>query len=289
VRQPFIAYSNPETDQLPAGAFFTTYEGVKHSLNIHNPTLGHDKKPLLPQPVIHAVASSIAELVSCAILTPAEVIKQNAQMVDSSKSSSTNATIQTLSKFRSNPLGLWRGYTALAGRNLPFTALQFPMFEKLREEIKGYRERNGLKTGTLLESGFITAISAGTAGSIAAVITTPIDVIKTRIMLSAAETGPHKSQSSNEQQSRGKAFKNDGKGLVDSMGNSVKKRPIKKNSMQIGREIIAESGVKGLWRGGALRGAWTMLGSGIYLGVYDSGRIWLGRRRGEEVNEEDLT
>jgi solute carrier family 25 S-adenosylmethionine transporter 26 len=210
-------------------------------------------------------------------------------MVDSSKKSSTNATIQTVAKFRSNPLGLWRGYTALAGRNLPFTALQFPMFEKLREEIKAYRERNDLKTGTLLESGIITAISAGTAGSIAAVITTPIDVVKTRIMLAAAETGTQESQPPNQQKSMGKALKKDGKGLVDAMGHNVKKQPSKKSSIQIGRDIIAESGVKGLWRGGALRGAWTMLGSGLYLGVYDSGRIWLGRRRGETINEEDLT
>jgi solute carrier family 25 S-adenosylmethionine transporter 26 len=278
-----------EADNSPAGAFFTTYEGVKHSLTTHNPVIGGDNKQLLPQPVIHAVASSVAELVSCAILTPAEVIKQNAQMVSSSQASKANATVQTLAKFRSNPLGLWRGYTALAGRNLPFTALQFPMFERLREEIKKYRERNGLKTGTLLESGFTTAISAGTAGSVAAVITTPIDVVKTRIMLAAAETAMQESQSSNEKKSMGKASKGNGESLVDALGQAIKKRPTKKSSLQIGREIIAESGVKGLWRGGALRGMWTLLGSGLYLGVYDSGRIWLGRRRGETIDEENLT
>jgi solute carrier family 25 S-adenosylmethionine transporter 26 len=131
---------------LPSsGAFFTTYEGVKHNLTIHNPSFGSEDKQLLPQPVIHALASSIAELVSCAILTPAEVIKQNAQMVDSTKTSKTNATVQTLSKFRSNPLALWRGYSALAGRNLPFTALQFPMFEKLRQEAKSYREKKRIE------------------------------------------------------------------------------------------------------------------------------------------------
>jgi solute carrier family 25 S-adenosylmethionine transporter 26 len=239
--------------------------------------------------VIHAIASSIAELVSCAILTPAEVIKQNAQMVDSSKASSTNATIQTLSKFRSNPLALWRGYTALAGRNLPFTALQFPMFERLREEVGVYRENRGLKTGTLLESGLITAVSAGTAGSIAAVITTPIDVIKTRIMLAAADSSPQDSQSSDQQKSSGQGLKKNGKDLVDAVGQAVKKRSAKKSSLQIGREIMAENGVKGLWRGGALRGIWTFLGSGLYLGVYESGRIWLGRRRGDTIDAKDLT
>lgn len=102
---------------LPAsGAFFSTYEGVKATLHQHNPTLSSGNA-LVPTPVIHAFASGTAELVSCAILTPAEVIKQNAQMVRTG--ANVNATLQTLQRFRSNPLALWRGYAALAGRNLP--------------------------------------------------------------------------------------------------------------------------------------------------------------------------
>ncbi|KAF2428683.1 mitochondrial carrier protein [Tothia fuscella] len=269
---------------LPSsGAFFTTYEAIKSTLTSHNPHLTSTNSRLLPQPVIHGIASSIAELVSCAILTPAEVIKQNAQMVDSTKISSTNATVQTLAKFRSNPLALWRGYTALAGRNLPFTALQFPMFEKMRAEVKGYRERRNLASGTLLESGLVTAASAGTAGSIAAVITTPIDVIKTRIMLAAAD-GPGSESKGNEKAKNTKSSAQ----LKDALGNATKKPQARKSSVQIGREILAENGIKGLWRGGALRGAWTMLGSGLYLGVYESGRIWLARRRGDEINEDGL-
>lgn len=105
---------------LPAsGAFFSTYEGVKSTLYKHNPRLG-SSSGILPTPVIHALASGTAELVSCAILTPAEVIKQNAQMVQNKPGEPRiNATLQTLQRFRSNPLALWRGYAALAGRNLP--------------------------------------------------------------------------------------------------------------------------------------------------------------------------
>ena len=86
-------------------------------------------------------------------------------------------------RFRSNPLALWRGYTALAGRNLPFTALQFPIFERIRESIRRYRDERGIRTHTLLEGGLITAVSAGTGGSFSAVVTTPVDVVKTRIQL----------------------------------------------------------------------------------------------------------
>ena len=271
------------TATLPAsGSFFTSYEWVKSTLSHHNPSFRGGE--LLPQPLIHAAASGIAELVSCAILTPAEVIKQNAQMVDSSKTSG-NATLQTLRRFRSNPLALWRGYTALAGRNLPTTAIQFPLFERIRESIRRYRDERGIRTNTLLEGGVITAISGGTGGSIAAIITTPVDVVKTRIMLAAAE-------SANEAQ-RPIATTSTKNAILDAAGSAVQEvktninemvknvaKPFdRKSSLQVAREVMQESGVKGLFRGGLLRAVWTMAGAGLYLGVYESGRQYLADRR----------
>jgi len=139
-----------------------------------------------------------------------------------------------------------------------------------------------VRTGSLLESGVLTAASAGVAGSISAVVTTPIDVVKTRIMLAATENAA-------QEVSEGKTFGESLKSgeLKDAMGH-VTKPFSRKSSLQIGREIVAEHGIKGLWRGGALRGLWTMLGSGLYLGTYETGRLWLASRRGEQLNEEDV-
>ncbi|CAO2650634.1 Nn.00g019260.m01.CDS01 [Neocucurbitaria sp. VM-36] len=283
---------------LPSsGAFFTTYERTKSLFTRLNTTSSHPNG-LLPIAAVHAGASSLAELVSCAILTPAEVIKQNAQMV--SHGSPTNATLQTLAKFKSSPLALWRGYTALAGRNLPFTAMQFPMFERLKVAIREYRDRRGLTTGTIYESGMITAVSAGSAGAVAAVITTPIDVVKTRIMLAAVDDAPQEAAASSQAKAKTQ-------GLVDAFGKSVEStkasaksvasslNPLaksqqngRKSSWKIGQEIVAEKGFKGLWRGGALRGIWTFIGSGLYLGAYESGRVFLAARRGDHVHEEEF-
>ena len=279
---------------LPSsGAFFTTYEGVKATLSKSNPTYGSGH--LVPQPLIHAAASGTAELVSCAILTPAEVIKQNAQMVDNYSNTGrprVNATLQTVRRFRSNPFALWRGYTALAGRNLPFTALQFPLFERIKESVRRYRDERGIRTNTLLESGLITAFSAGTGGSVSAVVTTPVDVVKTRIMLAAAEGAaedqkPGKAGNGSIVDATGKTVQQAKASLTEAVKN-VTKSPSNKSSMQIAREIVQENGVKGLFRGGLLRGVWTMIGSGLYLGVYESGRIWLAINRGEKLNEDDL-
>ena len=260
-----------------AGAFFTTYEGTKAILHSLNDNLGSSQAPLVPAPFIHAAASSAGELVSCLILTPAEVLKQNAQMVKKSASSSSNAfdknaTVEAFRKFQ-HPTQLWRGYTALVARNLPFTAMQFPMFEYLKKSILDYRQRRGISRGTLLEKGIITAISAGSAGSMAAVITTPIDVVKTRIMLSAAHGQGRSHKMIHQGASQAKNWH------VEVEKPQSAAQGGRANGLAIGREIFRVEGVKGLFKGGLLRGAWTAMGSGLYLGVYESGRTYLENRR----------
>jgi solute carrier family 25 S-adenosylmethionine transporter 26 len=45
---------------------------------------------------------------------------------------------------------------------------------------------HGTLSGSIPETAVITAISAGSAGSVAAALITPVDVVKTRIMLAAS-------------------------------------------------------------------------------------------------------
>ena len=111
-------------------------------------------------------------------------------------------------------------------------------------------------------------------------------------MLAAAESAaadqqPSKSAKDALVDATGKSIQDAKQGLVEAVKN-VTKPPSRKTSMQIAREIVHENGVKGLFRGGLLRGVWTMLGAGLYLGVYESGRVWLARRRGEDTKDEDF-
>ena len=239
----------------------------------------------------------------------------NRQQLPTSTRPKRSATVQTLLRFKSSPLSLWRGYTALASRNLPFTALQFPLFEHLkklltahRESVRrrsdtGYGKQKGGKGLSLIEHGLVTAVSAGLAGSVAAWITTPIDVVKTRVMLAAGEEGARKAEEiarePQQTQMNGKvkmAIADKAKeslragkdGLKDALGGTGVQHRKRKGSWQIGREIVSENGMKGLFRGGALRAVWTMIGSGLYLGVYESGRIYLARRRGETIDDDQF-
>ncbi|KAJ5098970.1 Mitochondrial substrate/solute carrier [Penicillium argentinense] len=277
-----------------SGAFFTTYEAVKSTLhdsstrkispeNSNYFTQGSNasiKLPFthsLPTPIIHAIASSTAEMVSCLMLTPAEVLKQNAQMVQSSqeshKRSNVTAMRQVLSRFKARPWRLWSGYTALVGRNLPFTGLQFPLFEYVRINVISWRrqrkERHAKRGESksysetmdqLAERAGLTGLSASVAGLVSSTVTTPIDVIKTRVMLSATEEcGP--------------PFD---KGKVETRAGVLTG---KKGTFEASREIWRMEGVRGLFKGGAIRAGWTALAMSLYLSLYEGGRFYLENRR----------
>ena len=66
-------------------------------------------------------------------------------------------------------------------REVPFTVIQFPLWESM----KAYRRRT---TGKEKNSGLESAVFGSIAGGIAAGITTPLDVLKTRMMLAKQKT-----------------------------------------------------------------------------------------------------
>ena len=126
----------------------------------------------------------------------------------------------------------------------------------------------------------MTAVSAGSAGSVAAIATTPIDVVKTRIMLSAADGDQPRDETQKKIVKELEAQGRDAKAEIEKAQQAA--RGGRAGGLAVGREILRTEGMKGLFRGGALRALWTALGSGLYLGVYESGRTYLeGRRVGE--------
>ncbi|KAK6363766.1 hypothetical protein TWF730_001182 [Orbilia blumenaviensis] len=229
---------------LPSSAtFFLTYNFLVK--NLSSTLLPSDRRPSQAfQSAIHALSSAIAETASCAILTPAEVIKQNAQIVSPTSQATTSSSLMAFRALLKEPKSLFRGYSALVSRNLPFTAMQFPLYEEMKRRIY---EKKGITQPSLLQVGIVTAISAGSAGSFAATITTPLDVIKTRMML----------------------LKRDGKRNSASM-------------LETANSILRNEGPKAIWKGGSIRAVWTFLGSGLYLGTFECSKIYLSRRRQAE-------
>lgn len=80
--------------------------------------------------------------------------------------------------------GIYRGFGATILREIPFSFIQFPLWEYFKAN---WTETTGLPLGP-----HCVALCGALAGGIAAGITTPLDVAKTRIML--AEQNETKAQ-----------------------------------------------------------------------------------------------
>ncbi|KAK6335466.1 hypothetical protein TWF696_002240 [Orbilia brochopaga] len=235
---------------LPSSAtFFLTYnflvERISTTLHLKDGVNG----PSVLQSAVHSASSAVAEIASCAILTPAEVIKQNAQVISTTSQATASSSLAALRVLLKTPGSLFRGYSALVSRNLPFTATQFPVYEELRRVIQSHR---GTAHPSLLEVGAVTAVSAASAGAFSAALTTPLDVIKTRMML-----------------------------LDNSAGGGADGKPTRLGMVETAKMVVRREGARGLWRGGLLRAVWTAVGSGLYLGTFECSKIYLTRRRQE--------
>lgn len=74
------------------------------------------------------------------------------------------------------PRGLYQGFGITVMREIPFTSLQFPLYELLKHELS-------LRVGRKPLYAHEAAVCGSIAGGVAAALTTPLDVLKTRVML----------------------------------------------------------------------------------------------------------
>lgn len=123
----------------------------------------------------HMAAASCGEVASCIIRVPTEVVKQRAQAMK--HHSSLSAFKEILSaRHEGRIAGLYRGFGITLMREIPFTMIQFPLYEAM----KRWRAR---RTGKTKVNAFEAGVCGCIAGGIGAAFTTPLDVLKTRIML----------------------------------------------------------------------------------------------------------
>lgn len=142
--------------------------------------------------ITHMAAASIGETMACLVRVPTEVIKAKMQTGSTATAggsgggaaASLSETFQlvlkethggsVLSNFTG---GLYRGYGITLMREIPFAIIQFPLYERFK---RVWSEKQGYQVSP------IQAATCGSiAGGIAAAITTPLDVVKTRLMLGA--------------------------------------------------------------------------------------------------------
>ena len=169
-----------------AALFFVSYEFVKglftrkRELDAKYDRLGGELSlGNWSEPLEHMGAASLGEVAACAVRVPTEVIKQRAQASQAASSRMALRMILDRRKFigmRVMIEELYRGLGVTVIREVPFTIIQFPLWEALKE---WRRRKTGVQTSSAIESAFFGSI----AGAVAAGFTTPLDVVKTRIML----------------------------------------------------------------------------------------------------------
>lgn len=108
------------------------------------------------------------------IRVPVELAKQRRQAMVNNK-----GAIEILIKeYKRNGLcmGIYKGFSSTLFREIPFSFIQFPLWEYFKKNWTTYTDTPLTSIGV--------ALCGAMAGGIAAAITTPFDVVKTRIMLS---------------------------------------------------------------------------------------------------------
>jgi solute carrier family 25 S-adenosylmethionine transporter 26 len=170
------------------------------------------------------LAASVGEVAACAVRVPTEVVKQRAQA--NQHPSSMASLVHILRQRQTHGIvhvwrELYRGWSITIIREVPFTIIQFPLWEAM----KRYRcSQTGRPQVTGIEGGALGAV----AGAVAAAMTTPLDVLKTRMML------------------------------------AKEKQPM----FTMLSDILKESGPRAFFAGIGPRVGWISVGGAIFLGSY---------------------
>ena len=233
--------------------------------------------------------SSIATLPSNLIKTPAELLKQRAQV-------QPDASLVALVRDATRPplgiRGLFLGNNAQLLRELPYNAIQMATFDFLRDKVmQGSAGAAGAAAGAYPIALDPATLSAGlgfVAAGFAAALTQPADTVKTRLMAgqeyvrgsgsgSGARSSSSSSSSSIADSRRHGVGDNvrdgDGGGGEDNLvGDESRVPPRTPGILDVTRQILAEEGVEGLFVGMKYRVALVSFGGMIYFSSAELGR-----------------
>jgi solute carrier family 25 S-adenosylmethionine transporter 26 len=164
-----------------AALFFVTYESVKRNLAERRRQNGGQS--FGGEAGAHMLAASLGEIAACAVRVPTEVVKQRAQAKQHPSSLKALTSILDL-RATHGMVHVWRelyrGWSITVMREVPFTVIQFPLWEGMKKWSLSQRSAiTRPKDVTAAESALYGSVS----GAIAAGLTTPLDVLKTRLML----------------------------------------------------------------------------------------------------------
>ncbi|OVA16940.1 Mitochondrial carrier protein [Macleaya cordata] len=144
---------------------FSVYETCKEKLGGNR--TGH-------HPLVHAASGVIATTASDAVLTPMDVVKQRLQLRSSPYGGVKDCVVRMFKEegFRA----FYASYRTTIVMNAPFTAVYFATYEAAKKVLNEISPENASE-----EQLMVHVLAGGAAGALAGAVTTPLDVVKTRL------------------------------------------------------------------------------------------------------------
>lgn len=204
-----------------ASLFFCTYDTSKRVLGGGSSS---------SSPWVHMISAAMGETTACLVRVPTENVKQKMQvgMYDSLTDALRGVRAQR---------GFYVGYGTTVMREIPFAFIQFPLWEKLKAT---WADAQSVPTVRPWQS----ALCGSVSGGIAAALTTPIDVAKTRLMLNQID---HDASTTSPEAHRQRP-----PGLARAIA-----------------QVYAQDGMSGLFRGIGPRVMWISIGGSVFFGAYE--------------------
>lgn len=161
---------------LPATiAYFVTYEQLRVKLkDLFSPSL-HEQPIWIP-----LISGSVARIGAVTLVSPLELIRTKMQ---SEKMSyfEMNQALKSLVQYH-GVSGLWKGLMPTLLRDVPFSGIYWVSYEQLKASY--IRRHHYTRQPSLLHNFLFGSL----AGGLAALVTTPFDIVKTLRQINVAET-----------------------------------------------------------------------------------------------------
>jgi solute carrier family 25 iron transporter 28/37 len=267
----------------PAHAvYFATYEYMKAHLGAGKQGEHH--------PMTHALAGSCATVIGDAVQTPVDTVKQRLQMAGSPYSGVWDCARGTVRQ--QGFWALYRSYPTTLAMNVPFTAMHFTAYESAKVALgkcAGFRSAGD----ALDDETFFTQFTAGgLAGGLAAALTNPLDVVKTRMQTHCDVVECEVNGSVKPDVSSGsgkgvcavtgdpaacKATSREATRAAVATGNAASGNPFGSASLPAAlRRILVEEGASALLRGIGPRVLFHIPAGAISWATYEAGKRVLG-------------
>ncbi|KAJ6005136.1 hypothetical protein N7540_012935 [Penicillium herquei] len=222
----------------------------------------------IPDVYVPFIAGAIARTTAAAATSPVEMFRTRLQATPGTGAGHFKATLQGLHQMTqvNGYASLWRGLSLTMWRDVPFSGLYWWGYEKIKLSLESARQHT---TVTAIEAevpssatAFLDSFIAGAAsGSVAALVTTPFDVGKTRQQVY---------RHMDHVPSKGPRSANIPKTVV----------PEQLSLPKFLMHIFREEGTAGLFRGWSARCLKVAPACAIMISTYE-----LGKRMAREVNE----